>query len=124
LVINFDENNVTTLSGKNIVLIDKGSSDDDAEANATINTSTHSAQFAITGTDDNITINLDSSMLDGGKAHLNYGHEYYIRIDSGTFKDDQGNINTQTGGDGTWNFTIESGTGSCNNDCLDNCDNL
>jgi hypothetical protein len=120
IVINFDENNITTVASKNIILVDKGSINDDSETNKTINTTTHSSAFSITGNDDNITIDLS----DVGGAHLNYGHEYYITIDNETFINSVNNKSTDTGGDGTWNFTIESGTGSCNNDCLDNCDNL
>ncbi len=71
------------------------------------------AQVSISG-GDTVTVNPN--------AHLSYGKKYYVHIDAGAFKDSTGEQNEGIQTNTRWSFTVQSGSGACGYDCLDNCD--
>ncbi len=94
------------VSGKNIKAIDRNSS--------------HEMVF----NDGEVSVSGDKTIFDMGTGHLNYGHTYYITIDSGAFETTNGKkSSTATMGLSVWSFTIPSSIGNCQNDCVDNCEN-
>ncbi len=94
------------VSGKNIKVIDRNSS--------------HEIIF----NDGEVSVSGDKTIFDIGTSHLNYGHTYYVTIDTGAFETTDGTkSSTETMGIATWSFVIPSGVGDCNIDCVDNCDN-
>jgi hypothetical protein len=55
-------------------------------------------------------------------THLVYGASHYIKIDSGAFIDTHNEENPGITTSTRWNFSVPSGSGSCECDDFDNCD--
>jgi len=59
--------------------------------------------------------------IDPTSFDFSYGKKYYINVDSGSFKDNYGNIYKGIQDNSTWTFEINGTSGPCSFDDLDNC---